>query len=1382
MNRLDIKSAISVTILMIAFIFKTKAQSISPQACDPHDSLILVNLYKTTDGSNWKNNSNWLRGPVYTWYGVTLGSYGKVWFLSLQYNSLNGIIPSNLTELNSLGQLSLAGNTLTGNVPNFSLPSLYVLSLANNQLTGNIPNFNSPNLLTVDLSFNKLTGSVPDFNLPVLFDLNLSGNQLSGSIPNLKLPMLTSLNLSRNRLTGTIPNFSFTKLSTLDLNANQLTGTIPNLNLPSLQYLDLGQNLLTGSIPRFQLPSISTIGLGGNLLSGVIPNFNLPKLSFLHLWANQLSGKLPAFDSLKSLQDFQIQFNRFSFDGLEPLLKNTEKSGRPITLVFRPQANIHIEKDGNSLYVKAGGTLANNTYCWFNNNTLISCKTGDSTFVPNSLGSFHVVVQNSSYPNLVLESDTIQLFIFLDPNPSLVQSDGTLSSDISKLDLKKNVVGASADGVTKVLILTQSSTPIKFWLTFPSDGSLSSLTSQTPDPSNPTEVTINPDKDNQIVAIYTAPDGLGNQGNNSDQRKITINATTATGNNTIDLTLVTPPVVLLHGMWSKPSLWETSGFEDYLHNKLSSYPFLVDYSPYSSKTFDPNSPESGYAKKALVQTIRNALNFFRNNSFAATQVDVIGHSLGGLIARSFSQQSIPFADPFVSSVNYNKGYYHKLITIGTPHRGSPLGPELWNHKDLIVYFPAPQKLETFMANHEMPIGSVHADFGKQSPGISHLAQTLPFKTFSITADYTGQNRGYIAMNTLTKIAFNKSLDQIMTSSCVGSGTLKHDLIVPLSSQKGFISGGKDTLFTNTTHLNLPYLLLNTETNSPFIQDKVVQLLLSNDTTQFGRGFPAPLPLNLAADCTSPNERLSNTISKAADLKITYRNQYIKITSPTSGSTYNQDNAASITLSFQTFNGAVPANAMFIVDGVGWFDAPTTSPYTVSFNLPMNAPIGKINIAAFVRDTSGVLLADTSSIFIMTNSRLDSLAASPLQIQLDSSIRQNSLYVKGYYKKGSAVSIYDLTKASTGTAYTIGKSSVITITPDGLITALKSGTDTVTVSNNGKIVTVPVIVSNNFSQKIMYSNVISFQTISDHLYGDEPFGLSASAISGDLVSFSVVSGPATILNGVLTITGLGKVTVKASQAGNVYFAAAPDVVQSFCVNPTQPSNIKGDTVSCTTAKTYSISKATGTSYKWEVSDGGSINSSDTTATVNWNTEGKHTITVTPFAEDCSGTVRKLDVVVTAIDTPSVTQKGNKLISSAKAGNQWFFNGIAINGATDTIYTPTISGNYSVQVTVNGCTSHRSHDFAYVVTAINDPVLDSKVLVFPNPFNEKLVIKNNSNEPLQVQLYDLLGKKVLSKTIGTGSRELNLNTLAKGAYVLKLTSIRTGEMIRRSLIKI
>ena len=82
--------------------------------------------------------------------------------------------------------------------------------------------------------------------------------------------------------------------------------------------------------------------------------------------------------------------------------------------------------------------------------------------------------------------------------------------------------------------------------------------------------------------------------------------------------------------------------------------------------------------------------------------------------------------------------------------------------------------------------------------------------------------------------------------------------------------------------------------------------------------------------------------------------------------------------------------------------------------------------------------------------------------------------------------------------------------------------------------------------------ISFDPVPDKLTTDGPFDLTATASSGLPVSYSIVSGPATVSGNTLTLTGqTGTVVVRASQAGDSEYLAAPDVEQSFNVSEPAP---------------------------------------------------------------------------------------------------------------------------------------------------------------------------------------------------------------------------------------
>jgi hypothetical protein len=66
-------------------------------------------------------------------------------------------------------------------------------------------------------------------------------------------------------------------------------------------------------------------------------------------------------------------------------------------------------------------------------------------------------------------------------------------------------------------------------------------------------------------------------------------------------------------------------------------------------------------------------------------------------------------------------------------------------------------------------------------------------------------------------------------------------------------------------------------------------------------------------------------------------------------------------------------------------------------------------------------------------------------------------------------------------------------------------------------------------------------------------------SGLPVTYSLVSGPATLSNNIVSLSGVGTVVLKASQKGNDTYLAAPDVYRTFTVAPEYPNIALGKTV-------------------------------------------------------------------------------------------------------------------------------------------------------------------------------------------------------------------------------
>jgi len=140
---------------------------------------------------------------------------------------------------------------------------------------------------------------------------------------------------------------------------------------------------------------------------------------------------------------------------------------------------------------------------------------------------------------------------------------------------------------------------------------------------------------------------------------------------------------------------------------------------------------------------------------------------------------------------------------------------------------------------------------------------------------------------------------------------------------------------------------------------------------------------------------------------------------------------------------------------------------------------------------------------------------------------------------AASSALPVTLAATGPATNTGN----------LITLLGTGTVTLTASQSGNsnyLAASPV--STNFLVTKGSQTITVFATISTKTFGDDAFSVTPpTASSGLPITLSISSGPATLSNNTLSLTGAGTVTLAADQSGNSNYAVAPEVTTSFAVN-------------------------------------------------------------------------------------------------------------------------------------------------------------------------------------------------------------------------------------------
>lgn len=186
-----------------------------------------------------------------------------------------------------------------------------------------------------------------------------------------------------------------------------------------------------------------------------------------------------------------------------------------------------------------------------------------------------------------------------------------------------------------------------------------------------------------------------------------------------------------------------------------------------------------------------------------------------------------------------------------------------------------------------------------------------------------------------------------------------------------------------------------------------------------------------------------------------------------------------------------------------------------------------------------------------------------------------------------------------------------------------------------------------------------------------------------------------------------------------------------------------------------------SYQWSSTPAG-FTSTDQNPTVTPTVNTTYNVTVTSGSS--TGTNSVSVVIYSAPATPTITQTGFVLNSSATSGNQWYLNGSAVPGATSNTYSISEDGSYQVLVTDgNGCTAMSAVFNGSV--GIQENRTSPIIKIYPNPTqgNITLVIPT-SVQTFETQVVDIYGKTVL---INQNETAIDLSNFSNGIYFIEIT---------------
>jgi len=731
--------------------------------------------------------------------------------------------------------------------------------------------------------------------------------------------------------------------------------------------------------------------------------------------------------------------------------------------------------------------------------------------------------------------------------------------------------GLAADGAAVVAIVYRSSSnaQVTFTLSAPTAvglfGALSQFESNYPSsPSPGTEQKVpvdapfspDPDGNYTFLALLWAPSQMPVTPSVSTFPFVDLTVTATQSSLTPRSTsvhLLPPPLLLVHGVWSSADeAWPAqTGFRPWIgplypHTLI----FPVDYGSISYKTFSDAEIQS-----ILLRSINDALANAAQSAVAARRVDVVAHSMGGLVTRYFMAHP-----PSGTSLPTNP--VHMLITIGTPHQGTPLTSTLdlnasqgnqLGLKSWIAFacaFHLPPILPCALANFfdkslHKKVDSATLAMEPNSTDLASIssatfyraiigqAPTLqPTPTPGAFSDYAEGRLNYLVS------AFVPPIEGTTISGIMG--TSDHDTIVPGASQQG--TDPNAVTIAGIVHTNLGSLDIG-ETRSPDFWSQALFWL-----TGGSRAAPTASPDSRRAFGSRPKVLPSPAPNAVAISDLTGYTQVDPSNaslSPASGSPIPINSATNITATSTTktiIQFLLLQQAADPTDVLSLYT--TQSPFSIAFT-PIR--LGSADFVAFVLFSDMTFVATTLQYTLQpvgAPAGLNLIDAPAASLAIGTSA---ILHARGLFSSGPI----DVTQAATYNTRA-ANSPVFSVSPGGTITAIGTGIDILDVSYSSVSASAPIAVGACTFTLAPLNQIVPFGGGSVNVQVTTTPGCGWTADGGDTwLAFTSASGSG---SGTITLTA----TANTSGATQVAFVT----LAGHNVAITQPA----------TACSYSVSTA------------------------------------------------------------------------------------------------------------------------------------------------------------------------------------------------------------------
>ena len=255
-----------------------------------------------------------------------------------------------------------------------------------------------------------------------------------------------------------------------------------------------------------------------------------------------------------------------------------------------------------------------------------------------------------------------------------------------------------------------------------------------------------------------------------------------------------------------------------------------------------------------------------------------------------------------------------------------------------------------------------------------------------------------------------------------------------------------------------------------------------------------------------------------------------------------------------------------------------------------------------------------------------------------------------------------------------------------------------------------------------------------------------------------------------------VTLKASYSNGCSAATTQDV--EVLIQPKADFSVQ-DICSGEAANFVNLSKGDkgGIQYNWDFGNGTYSTVDAPVRLFNPTTTTTYTVSlVASYAGACSDTIRKTLTVSESPVTDFTSKDLGLMQVSFKPTNltyakyEWFFGEGGTSTQTQPVYQYLYTGNFNVTLKATnaaGCATSITKR-ASATTNINNFNNNNAISIYPNPNNGKFTVNNPEANTINIEVFNVLGEKVYSKISNEANTVVELNSHAKGVYLVKVTS--------------